>query len=58
MEVVDLPPNKVSVGYKSVYKVKYKADDSIKRFKATVVAKGCKKNRMNRLPFGTFSRVT
>ena len=38
--LVPLPPNKHTIGCRWVYKVKYKADDSVERYKARVVAKG------------------
>ena len=37
--VVPLPPNKRVVGCKWVFRIKYKADGSIKRYKARLVAK-------------------
>lgn len=39
-EFVDLPPEKKIAGCKWVYKVKLKADGSIERYKATLVANG------------------
>lgn len=38
--ITDLPPNKVPIGCKWVYKVKQKVDGFIERFKAMLVAKG------------------
>lgn len=38
--IVDLPPYKSLVGCKRVYKLKYQANGSIKRYKARLVAKG------------------
>ena len=38
--VVPLPPNKRVVGCKWVFRIKYKADGSIKRYRARLVAKG------------------
>jgi hypothetical protein len=38
--ITDLPPNKVPIGCKWVYKVKLKADGSIERYEARLVAKG------------------
>ena len=35
-----LPPSKVPIGCKWVYKVKLKADGSVERYKACLVAKG------------------
>jgi len=39
-EVVDLPDGKNTVGNKWIFTVKYKADGSIDRFKARLVAQG------------------
>ncbi|XP_019235872.1 PREDICTED: uncharacterized protein LOC109216195 [Nicotiana attenuata] len=38
-EVVSLPPDKVPIGYKWIFKVKYKATGEVERFKARLVAK-------------------
>ena len=40
MKVLPQPPNKRVVGYKWVFKIKYKFDGSVKRYKARLVAKG------------------
>ncbi|RVW12231.1 Retrovirus-related Pol polyprotein from transposon RE1 [Vitis vinifera] len=39
-ELVECPPGKKPVGYRWIYIVKYKVDDSIERFKVRLVAKG------------------
>ena len=38
--VTSLPHDKHSIGYKWVYKVKYRSDGTIERYKACLVAKG------------------
>lgn len=38
--VVPLPPNKHTIGCKWIYKIKYKSDGSIERYKARLVSKG------------------
>ena len=39
LELVECPPGKKPVGYRWIYTVKYKADGSIERFRARLVAK-------------------
>ncbi|KAH9299553.1 hypothetical protein KI387_031235, partial [Taxus chinensis] len=39
-ELVDLPPGKKSIGYKWIFKKKYKVDGSIDKHKARLVANG------------------
>lgn len=39
-DLVDLPPEKEPIGYKWVFKTKYKADGSINKYKVCLVAKG------------------
>jgi hypothetical protein len=39
-ELVVLPKDKKTIGCKWVYKVKHNADESVSRYKATLVAKG------------------
>ena len=38
--ILPLPPNKIAIGYKWVYKTKYNVDGSVNRYKAQLVAKG------------------
>ena len=39
-ELVDLPPQRKSIGNKWIFKIKCRADGSIDKFKARLVAKG------------------
>ena len=39
-DIVDLPKGKNLVGYKWVFTIKYKVNDSIERYKARLVANG------------------
>ena len=39
-ELIECPPRKKPVGCRWIYTVKYKADGSIERFKAILLAKG------------------
>ncbi|PHT78261.1 hypothetical protein T459_16313 [Capsicum annuum] len=38
--IVDLPPGKISIGCKYVFKVKYLASGAVERYKARLVSKG------------------
>ena len=38
--LIALPPHKKTIGYKRVYKVKYKSDGTVERYKARLVPKG------------------
>ena len=39
-ETALLPKDKATIGYKWVFKIKYKADGTVERYKARLVAKG------------------
>ena len=39
-DLVELPSGRTSIGSKWVFKVKYKSDGTVERFKAQLVAKG------------------
>ncbi|GJW03960.1 ribonuclease H-like domain-containing protein [Tanacetum coccineum] len=55
-EVVDLPVGRKAIGSKWVWKIKYKSDGEIERYKAMLVAKGF--NQRERIDFDeTFSHV-
>lgn len=41
-EIVELPPGKVSIGCRWLYRTKYNADGSIEKHKSRLVALGCK----------------
>ena len=40
-ELVDLPSEEKLIGYKWIFKRKYLSDDSIEKYNARLVAKGC-----------------
>lgn len=39
-ELTDIPPDKLAIGCKWVYKRKFKANGTLKRYKAKLMAKG------------------
>ena len=38
-DITDLPPNRTPIGYKWIFKIKYKANGEVDRYKARLVAK-------------------